>query len=388
MAERDDVPDATGVGHSGPTMVWTLALATALLGLVVLPRRGTSAGAGPGRPAMPADPTREPSPSHAGGDARAVARAEPERGRQAARPSEIPAKGWKDIGLRVFHDISENNIVSVAAGVTFYVLLAIFPAVAALVSCYGLFADVATINDHLQSLQGIVPSGALEIIGDQVKRITQKGDTTLGFAFFTGIVLSLWSANGGMKAVFSALNVVYEERERRNFVWLNLRSLAFTAGALLFVVLALVGIVVVPAVIGIMGLSTEAWYIALLRWPVLLLAVLGGLALLYRYGPSRDAPRWRWVTWGSTFAGIAWLATSLGFSWYVANFGKYNETYGSLGAAIGFMTWIWISTTIVLVGAEINAEMEHQTEVDTTVGAEQPLGTRDARMADTVGAAR
>jgi len=143
----------------------------------------------------------------------------------------------------------------------------------------------------------------------------------------------------------------------------------------------------VPAAINIIGLSSEAWYIALLRWPVLLAAVLGGLALLYRYGPSRDAPRWRWVTWGSALAAVAWLVTSLGFSWYVANFGKYNETYGSLGAVIGFMTWIWISTTIVLIGAEINAEMEHQTEADTTRGPEQPLGTRDARMADTVGAA-
>jgi membrane protein len=364
--------------------LWTVALATALLGFVALPRR--TGGAATGR-AMPKDPTRRPSPSHAGSDARRVAAREPERGRGARAPSEIPAKGWKDIGLRVFHDVSENNIVSVAAGVTFYVLLAIFPAVAALVSCYGLVADVATINEHLQSLQGVIPSGALDIIGEQVKRIAAKGDTTLGLTFFTGILLSLWSANGGMKAVFSALNIVYEERETRSFVWLNLRSLAFTAGALLFIILALVGIVVVPAAINIVGLSSEAWYIALLRWPVLLAAVLGGLALLYRYGPSRDAPRWRWVTWGSAVAAVGWLATSLGFSWYVANFGKYNETYGSLGAVIGFMTWIWISTTIVLIGAEINAEMEHQTEADTTRGPEQPLGTRDARMADTVGAA-
>ena len=389
MTSPDERSTSRSATETRNSAIWTVALATALLGLVALPRRPLDGASGRG---TPKDPTREPSPSHAGAAAGRVAAAEPERGRGRGRgartPSEIPAKGWKDIGLRVFHDVSENNIVSVAAGVTFYVLLAIFPAVAALVSCYGLVADAATINDHLRSLQGVVPSGALEIVGDQVKRITQKGDTTLGLAFFTGIALSLWSANGGMKAVFSALNVVYEERERRNFVWLNLRSLAFTAGALLFVILALVGIVAVPAVIGIVGLSTEAWTLALLRWPVLLLAVLCGLSVLYRYGPSRDAPRWRWVTWGSALAGIAWLATSLGFSWYVANFGKYNETYGSLGAAIGFMTWIWISTTIVLVGAEINAEMEHQTEVDTTVGAEQPLGARDARMADTVGAAR
>ncbi|MCJ2046600.1 YihY/virulence factor BrkB family protein [Methylobacterium sp. J-078] len=383
--ERSTGPDAVETrNETRNSTLWTVALATALLGLVALPRRtGRSSPA----PAMPGDPTRQPSPSHTGSDAKRVAANEPERGRGARKPSEIPAKGWKDIGLRVFHDISENNIVSVAAGVTFYVLLAIFPAIAALVSCYGLVADVATINDQLASLQGVVPSGALEIIGEQVKRIAAKGDTTLGLTFFTGIVLSVWSANGGMKAVFSALNIVYEERERRSFVWLNLRSLTFTAGALLFIILALIGIVVVPAAINILGLSAHAWYIALLRWPVLLVAVLGGLALLYRYGPSRDAPRWRWVTWGSAVAAVGWVATSLGFSWYVANFGKYNETYGSLGAVIGFMTWIWISTTIVLLGAEINAEMEHQTEADTTRGPEQPLGTRDARMADTVGAA-
>ena len=368
---------------SGSSTVWTLALATALIGLVALPRRT------PQHPseASPNGPAREPSPSHTGADAKRVADEQPERGRKAKTPSEIPAKGWKDIGIRVFKDISENRLVSVAAGVTFYVLLAIFPAIAALVSCYGLVADAGIINDQIASLQGVLPSGALEIVGEQVKRITAKGDTALGLTFFTSIALSLWSANGGMKAVFDALNVVYEEKETRNFLWLNLRSLAFTAGALLFVVFALVAIVVLPAIFAFVGLSEKAWYIALLRWPALLVAVLGGLALLYRYGPSRDAPRWRWVTWGSTIAGVLWLIASLAFSWYVSNFGSYNETYGSLGAVVGFMTWIWLSTTIVLVGAEINAEMEHQTEVDTTVGKPEPLGTRSARMADTVGAA-
>ncbi len=365
------------------SLLWTLALATTLVGIAALPyRRGQDRGGG-----ASGQGPREPSPSHAGDDARAVAQTEGNRGRQAATPSEIPASGWKDIGLRVFHDLSENRLVSVAAGVTFYVLLAIFPAVAALVSCYGLFADVATINDNLASLQGVMPSGALEIVGEQVKRIAAKGGGTLGLTFFTGILLSLWSANGGMKAVFDALNIVYEERETRNFVWLNLRSLAFTAGALLFIVLALVAIVVLPVVFNTLGLSSDAWYLALLRWPALLVAVLGGLALLYRYGPCRDAPRWRWVTWGSALAAVCWLAASLGFSWYVGNFGKYNETYGSLGAVIGFMTWIWLSTVIVLLGAEVNAEMEHQTAQDTTVGRPQPLGTRRARMADTVGAA-
>jgi membrane protein len=383
MASSSDIRPSTE-GSGGSSTVWTLALATALLGLVALPRRrGASGKSHP----SPNGPAREASPSHAGAEAERVAQTQTERGRQADTPTEIPAMGWKDIGMRVFHDVSENRLVSVAAGVTFYVLLALFPAVAALVSIYGLIAEPATINEHLASLQGVLPQGALDIIGEQVKRITEKGDTTLGITFFTGIALSLWSANGGMKAVFDALNVVYEEKEKRSFIWLNLRSLAFTAGALLFVVFALGAIVVLPVVFQFIGISETAWYISLLRWPALLLVVLGGLALLYRYGPSRDAPRWRWVTPGSAIAAILWLAASLGFSYYVSNFGSYNETYGSLGAVIGFMTWIWLSTIIVLVGAEINAEMEHQTAQDTTVGQKRPLGTRDARMADTVGAA-
>jgi membrane protein len=393
MTTRDEIMRREALGRvdsreSRNSTVWTVALATALLGLVVMPRRRSPDPAQRGQAAggRSEDP-RAPSPSHSGPEAQQVARTQGERGRQASTPSEIPASGWKDIGLRVFHDIGENRLVLVAAGVTFYVLLAIFPAAAALVSCYGLVADVGTINEHLASLQGVLPSGAIEIVGEQVKRIAAKGDTTLGITFFTGLALSIWSANGGMKAVFDALNIVYEEREKRNFLWLNLRSLTFTAGALLFIVVALVGIVVVPVVLNTIGLSGDAWYIALLRWPVLYLVVLLGLALIYRYGPSRDAPRWRWVTWGSAIAAALWLVTSVLFSWYVSNFGKYNETYGSLGAAIGFMTWIWISTIIVLVGAEINAEMEHQTAKDTTVGQPQPLGTRRAKMADTVGAA-
>ncbi|MGV7030613.1 YihY/virulence factor BrkB family protein [Methylobacterium symbioticum] len=365
-------------------VIWTLALSAALVGLVALPRRG-------GRPARPASGTqeapRETSGSHEGGAARRAARTEADRGRQAESPSEIPAAGWKDIGLRVIHDVSENRLVTVAAGVTFYVLLAIFPATAALVACYGLFADVNEINRHLASLHGILPSGAVDIVGDQVKRIAETRDGTLGLTAVTGILLSLWSANGGVKSVFDALNVVYEEREKRGFIRLNLISLTFTVGALVFILLAFGAIVVLPVLFQTVGLSTDAWYVALLRWPVLLVAVLLALAALYRYGPSRDAPRWRWVTWGSALAAILWLGGSALFSWYVAHFGTYNKTYGSLGAVIGFMTWIWLSTIIVLIGAEVNAEMEHQTARDTTRGRPEPLGRREARMADTVGEA-
>ncbi|MBA1158940.1 YihY/virulence factor BrkB family protein [Microvirga mediterraneensis] len=311
------------------------------------------------------------------------------RGREAETPAQIPSLGWKDILWRTYEEFGQDRLMAVAAGVTYYALLAIFPALAALVSIYGLFADPATIQDHLNALSGVLPGGATEIIGDQVKRIASKGGGTLGLSFVIGLAISLWSANAGMKAIFDALNIVYDEEEKRSFVRLNLQSLAFTLAAIGFILLALAAIVVVPIVLDFVGLGSGVeWLLSVARWPILLAAVVAGLAVLYRYGPSRDKAEWKWVTPGGVVAAVLWLAGSMLFSWYVSNFGSYNETYGSLGAVIGFMTWIWLSSIVVLLGAEINAEMEHQTAQDTTVGPAQPLGRRGATMADTVGAAK
>ena len=311
---------------------------------------------------------------------------ERDRGRAATTPSEIPAKGWKDILWRVYQEFSNDRVLSVAAGVTFYALLAIFPGIAAFVSLYGLVADANTINQHLTTLSGFLPGGAMEIIGEQVRNVASKSGGTLGLTFFSGLAVSLWSANAGMKAIFDALNIVYDEDEKRGFIKLNLQSLLFTVGALVLLLVALVAVAVIPVVLKLFpfGKVIEQ-LLSILRWPILLLGVLFGLAVLYRYGPSRNKAEWRWVTWGSGIAALLWIVGSMLFSWYVASFGKYNETYGSLGAAIGFMTWIWLSTTVVLLGAEINAEMEHQTAKDTTVGAKEPIGTRGATVADTVG---
>jgi len=290
---------------------------------------------------------------------------------------------------RVYERFSRDRILLVAAGVTFYALLAFFPAIAALVSLYGLFADPSTVTKHLADLSGILPGGAMDLISDQVKRITSKGSGTLGFAFFSGLAISLWSANAGMKAIFDALNVVYEEEEKRSFVALTLQALACTLGALVFFLLTLGAVVVLPVVLKVLPFGNVVeWLLTILRWPILYGVVVLGLACIYRYGPSRDKAQWRWLTWGSVLAAAVWLVVSMLFSWYVANFGTYNETYGSLGAAVGFMTWVWLSTTVVLVGAEINAEMEHQTARDTTVRPEKPMGARGARMADTVGEAK
>lgn len=314
---------------------------------------------------------------------------EPGRGRDAASPQHLPVKGWWDVLYRVYEEIGRDRILAVAAGVTFYVLLAIFPAIGAFVSLYGLVADPSTIGEHLADLGGILPGGAVEIIGEQVKSITSNDETALGFTFFSGLAISLWSANAGMKAVFDALNIAYEEHEKRNFVWLNVWSLTFTVGMIAFLAVALSAVVVVPAFLAAVGLGTATeWLIWIGRWPVLLAVTLGALALLYRYGPSRDRAQWRWLAPGAVTAAVGWLIASMFFSWYAANFGSYNKTYGSLGAVIGFMTWIWLSVTIVLVGAELNAEAEHQTAEDTTEGAPQPMGVRGARVADAVGQTR
>ena len=302
--------------------------------------------------------------------------------RSVTPAAEIPASGWKDIFWRVFKGFSEDRIMLVAAGVTFYALLAIFPAIAALVSLYGLVADPNSIQSHLNDFSGALPGGATQIIGDQVKAIASKGGGSLGIGFVVGLGVALWSANAGMKAMFDALNVVYEVPEKRGFVSLTIRSLTFTVGTILVLILALGALVVVPIVLNFVGLGgVVQWLLWAARWPVLLVVVGLALAVLYRYGPSQDNARWRWITPGSGFASIVWLGASMLFSWYVASFGSYNKTYGALGAAIGFMTWIWISTIIVMMGGEINAQMERQTKLRAPKGEAGALTSRSGKAA-------
>lgn len=290
---------------------------------------------------------------------------------------ETSTRSWKDIFLRVWSNISRHRVLAIAAGVAFYALLAVFPAIAALVAIYGLFADPSVIRAHLDSLSAVLPSGAISVIGDQINRIAAQGRTTLGLTTLIGLAVSLWSANAGMKALFDALNVVYQEDEKRGFFKLNALSLGFTAAAILLALFAMAGVVAVPPALSLLDLSAEIQgWINLLRWPLLLLCVSLAASVIYRYGPSRNQANWRWLSWGAAFFTAAWLAASLLFSWYTANFGSYNRTYGSLGAVVGFMTWIWITNIVLLIGAEINAEAAHQTAVDTTCGARERLNSR------------
>jgi membrane protein len=327
------------------------------------------------------DPASEP---HALQLARAAERG---RGRNARVPTDIPWPGWKDILWRVYDGISRHRILAVAGSVVFYSLLAIVPAITAFVSFYGLFFSFGTINDHLSIVAGVVPPSAYDIIQDQITRIVSKSDGKLSLAFALSVVIAIWSANAGMKALFDGLNIVYDEEEKRGFVKLNLESLAFTAAAIVTLLLAITVVVVFPLILAFVGWRLNGTVLTLTRWPALFIVVMIGLSLIYRFGPSRREAKWRWLSVGSVFATFTWLAASLLFSWYLSNFANYNATYGSLGAVIGLMTWMWLSAIVVLLGAELNAEIEHQTARDSTVGSEKPLGMRGAVMADTVGVA-
>ena len=362
---------------------WNNAAALGLLAVALLLDRG----APPNEDADDASPM--PSKEQRGASASALATESENRGRHAKSPAEIPVQGWKDILLRVYGNVGDHRILALAAGMTYYSILAIFPALAALVAIYGFFSDPGSISKHLDVISGFVPGGAIEIAREQLTRVATKGDRTLGLTFMIGLFISLWSANAAMKSLFDTLNIVYGEQEKRGFVKLNAISLSFTVAAIAFVLIALATVVVVPVILDYVWLSNIAeLVIRWARWPVLFVAVALALACVYRFGPSREAPRWRWLTWGSIAATMMWLVASALFSFYAANFGTFNATYGSLGAAIGFMTWLWISAIVILLGAELNAEMEHQTARDTTTGAPQPMGARGAKMADTVGAAR
>ncbi len=337
----------------------------------------------PVRPLPRATPAQEPI------GLQTIRATERGRGRRARAPLQIPWRGWKDIAVRTYQETQDDRLLALAAGVVFYSLVALFPAIAAGVSSYALFADAGIITKHLSLVAGIIPAELLDVLRDEITRIATKSDGKLTFGFLLGLGVALWSANAGMKAIFDALNIIYDEQEKRGLVRFNLISLFFTVCAIGGVLFAIGGVVVFPLLLAAFGLSSiDEPIIGYLRWPVMFGLIIVGLAVLYRYGPSRRLAKWRWITVGSVFAASVWLAVSSLFSWYLSNFANYNATYGALGAVVGLMMWMWFSTIVVLVGAELNSEIEHQTARDSTVGPEEPLGRRGAVMADTVGAAK
>lgn len=294
--------------------------------------------------------------------------------------------GWVDILWRVFINVRDERVLLISAGVTFYMILAIFPAMAAFASLYGFLSVPGKISDQLSYFQGIVPSGGLELLRAQLQALASQDQQTLSFGFLIAILAALWSTNNGIKTLFEAINIAYREKEKRSFLHLNLLALVFTIGAMLIAIAMIFAVGVVPTILALFNLGSDSESIlAWARWPVLLVMVACAISVLYRFGPSRHPAKWHWINWGGMIATLVWIGVSAGFSYYLQNFANYNATYGSLGAAVGFMLWIWISTIILIVGASLNAEMEHQTRKDSTIGEPKPMGERGAVVADTLG---
>ena len=303
-------------------------------------------------------------------------------GRDATRPLQIPLKGWWQVAQRVWTESARDNLSVIAAGCAFFALFAIFPALSALISFYGLTVDPATIELQFGMLALVLPPQAHDMVVEQTKRVAEASGSALGWSLAVSLGLALWSVTALTQAIFSALNIAYEEPERRSLPRFYLSAFIFAVAGILGGMVTLVAVVYVPIALSYAGYATDfEHFLSRARWPVLALMVLPLLACLYRYGPSRRRAKWRWVTGGSVFATVVWLVASAGFSFYVSNFANYDKVYGSLGAVIVLLFWLYL-TFYILLGAEINAELELQTAQDTTDGKSRPMGKRGAFVAD------
>ena len=304
-------------------------------------------------------------------------------------PERYRARGWADILWRCWQEVSDANLFLVAGGVTYAVLLALFPGLAALVAIYGLVLDPAQVEKQVSNLSGVLPDQSQQLLVDELHKLASASNGTLGVSAAIGLVLALWSASRGMSGLITALNIAYEEKERRGFFKLNLLALGLTIAVMLGGLVVIALLAVLPAAVQFIGLGrTTKWLLLILQWPLLVAVVMLGLAVLYRYAPDRDRPQWRWVSAGAITATTLWIIASLAFTIYVTNFNSYDTTYGSLGGVIILLTWLYLSAFVVLLGAVINAQSEKQTRKDSTDGPPAPMGTRGARAADTLGSAR
>lgn len=309
-----------------------------------------------------------------------------ERGRLADGPRQLDRKAWRDILLRVKNEVTEDNIGLIAAGVAFYFLLAIFPMIAAFLSIYGLVFDPAEAQQQIASLAGILPGDARQLLTQQTNQLTGGSSSALGFGAALSILLALWSARKGTTAMTIALNIVYEEEDQRSLIRQALFTFLLTLVLIVFFIFSLGLIAITPIVLSFLGLGQMAeTLLNFLRWPLLGVVAILALSALYRYCPDRSSAKWRWLAPGATFAVILWLISSALFSWYVSSFGNYNEMYGSVGAVVILLFWFYLTAYIFLLGAELNAEMEHQTRQDSTTGFDKPMGERNAYVADNLG---
>jgi len=306
-----------------------------------------------------------------------------ERGRGADSPQDIPAAGWWDIVKRLRTRVRDDNIPLLSAGVAFYAMLSIFPALIAVISIYGLVAEPQSATAQVQKLADIMPDQARETLTGQLEALTKSAGKGLSLGAALGILAAIWTASAGMKAMIAGINVAYDQIETRKFLKLRGLALLLTLGAIVTMAVAIGIIVVLPVVTGLLGPAGRI-LLAIVRWPLLAGLMLVGVGVLYRFAPNRRDAKWRWVTAGSVVATLLWLLGSGVFSLYVNSFATYNRTYGVLGAVIILLTWLFLSSFVVLLGAELNNEMELQTKRDSTTGPPRPMGERDALAADHV----
>ena len=345
-----------------------------------------SSGPGDSPPPQPPQVDRKPEP---GLSRRTVAepehfeQQEPGRGRTAPWPQRIPWRGWRDIAWRTWREVNQDRLTVIAGSVTYHTLLAIFPALGVFVSVYGLVADVRAVQAQLVQLSAVFPPEAVRLIGEQMLRLATGKPAGLSLAFAGSLLLALWSASAGIRALFDGLNIAYDETEKRNYVLRTALTLGFTAALILFVGVVSAVLVAGPLALEAAGFRTD--WLVVVRWPLVFVLAAAAFTVAYRFGPSREFARWRWLVPGGAAAAAIWMAGSVGFSWYLTDVATLDVTYGSLGAVIGFMLWVWFSVMVVLIGAEFNAEIEHQTALDSTTGAPEAMGERGAAMADTVG---
>jgi membrane protein len=311
-----------------------------------------------------------------------------DRGRGAEKPTEVPPRGWKDVLVRVKGELKADGVSLLAAGVAFYALLALVPSLVALVSVYGLVANPEDIQRNIEDALAAAPTEVRDLVSSQLSSIVESEPSGLRLGVIVGLVVALWSASAGMKHLIEAINLAYAEDDERGFIKLRGLALLLTVGGIALLAAAVGGLIVLPNVLGDSGGEGVARTVLMIvRWPLLAIVGLLALSVLYRWAPDREAARWRWVSAGALFATVGWVIASIGFSIYTSNFGQYNETYGALGAIVVVMLWLYITAFVIIAGAELNAELERQTAVDSTTGPPRPLGERNAYAADTVGRA-
>ena len=309
------------------------------------------------------------------------------RGRLAQKPWEIPLSGWKDVLLRSRQEMVRDHVTLIAAGCAFYALLAVFPGLVAAISLWGLFASPAEIVEQIDGLTRALPPDAAALLHEHAAEAAAADKGALVTALL-GIGLGIFSASKGINSLIEGLNIVYDEEEQRPFLRKLILNLAVTACAVIGLLVAVFLVVAVPAALGQLGLGTGSKVlVTIVQWLVLILGAGAAFAALYRVAPNRRDARWEWLSGGSLIAVILWVIGSAAFSFYVARFASYNATYGALGGVVILLMWLFMTNVVILLGAEVNAELERQTRRDTTVGGRQPLGKRRAFAADTVGAA-